>query len=155
MNKIVNTTNHDLKIYTYSYHALRTFENVMKNVLKLLDSTMNVKDVVGYGIFLMPCKYFETDYTDFTGEVPGDLKNGTFYDRETFVMNLIDEILNDKIQKPDWMLYAEDQSDSCGNVQSTFIFTAAKIPQFKELIDSLTDFLYKSLNIKVSNCQNC
>lgn len=155
MSEIVNTTNHNLSIYTYSYNALHNFENVMENVLKLLDSTMKVQDVVGYGLFLMPCEYFQTDYTDFTGEVPGDLKNGTYQDRETYVMNLITEILNNNVQKPEWMLYAEDQDDACGNAKPTFMITLPKIVQFQDLINSLGTFLYQSINIKVINNQNC
>ena len=143
----------DLKafhLYSYSSPSLNYFKKVIEDVLELMGKEEKVEDVVAYGLFLKPCEYFKQDYAEFGWDkIPGDLVNGSYMDKEAYVLKFIENLLLNNEEKPEWMLYAEDHPDAFGIEKPNYLIAVPRDIEYKKLIQDLLQFLYFSVKTNV------
>src|SRR5208283_2577873 len=135
-------TNSSTVIFTYSEGALQSVKNLLNEMIK----TFNIKDsneklltadeLFYFGVFLSDDR---DDYINYWRENvaginededdPKDMPN---------IEQLIDDILTGKIEKPDWMINAEEAKTHCDYFRGdTYLFIKEKDEKYTELGNSL------------------
>ena len=153
-----NTDNCKINIAIDSYRSIEALVDMINEMLSVFGITdMIIEDMFHYGVF---CKA-ET-YAGFQGwesainsgiEVPTELYGGcnSFDSKVSYVNQLISDILENGKDKPDWMIYVEENEKCNGLMPSTFLVLLPVEEYFGDMCRKIIDFLY-STKIIASTC---
>lgn len=138
--------------FIYSSESVEAIKRLFTELRGVFGYTLipEFDDMFYYGVFCKP-----QTYSNFVGwekaqgegvEVPEILTAlcPTPSEREDFVKRIINEIIRDEIEKPEWMRYVEEETVcSCYDAApSTFLILIPKDEKYRILADRLLDFLY-------------
>jgi len=127
-------TNSSTVIYTYQSGCVDTAKAVIKEVLELEGRVKTVEDLFYFGVF-----YGEDSYSDY---LPEEIDNLDSVARKEKFKSIIADIMQGKIEKPQWMKEAEgNQRESDSFEEDTFLHILPKEEKYKPLIIKLLSFL--------------
>ena len=143
----------------YSSHSIEALEKLIEEFLltfNIHDITIN--DMFWYGVFCNVNAYANFDEWD---AIPPDVEkpeilycNCTPYEkRYAYVESLINDILEGKERKPQWMVEIEMIVKEEGFAPSTFLYIKEKDKEYEKLGKLIIDFLY-SPNL-INTLKNC
>lgn len=143
----------------YSQPALRKVKVLINTFLfNFKIYNLDADDMFYFGIFCAPQTYANYKWdliydknNDF--DIPHELyaSCSTPESRLDFVNTTIIEVLTNKIVKPDWMKFIENES-SCGvcfNQPSNFLRIEPKKEEYRTIAKALIDFLYSPNRTKI------
>jgi hypothetical protein len=124
-------TNSSTTIYTYSADSIVACEEMIDEVFLSLGIDKKCKDV-----FIITSLASEDEYENYLGineiKIKGKLKN------------IIKNVISGKIEKPQWMIDAEQYENGSGFTPNTELHIVAKDPTFKKLAEKIVKFLYST-----------
>lgn len=135
--------------FIYSSPCIEALENLVEEMSLLFDLTLKISDMFYYGVFCAEDTYANYKHWDEAPErldVPYELINpcSTANDRANYVYQVIQDVMKNGADKPDWMIYVE-MEETCNEYEqapSTFLYIEAKDSKYKALAEKLLDFLY-------------
>lgn len=137
-------------IFTYSSGTLSSVKILINEMFDLFSNPLRADDIFYFGIFCAYITYANFDWETYNTnniEVPDILMSDMTptSDKMEYVENIINQVLTEKIEKPEWMVKVE-QEYSCFNCQSpsTFLTVKAKDERWEAYGHLLTDFLYST-----------
>lgn len=141
--------------FIYSSSSVEPFRKLVNTILDLKgEHVMRVDDIFDYGVFCTTgtytfYKWDEEDGYDF--DIPEVLLSECtpIKEKEYFVNSLIAEIMEGTKEKPEWMIYIEEEK-SCNKFDdepSNFLRVKTKYVEYMELADVLLEFLYSPTKI--------
>lgn len=137
-----------MMVFTYSSGCISSFKELVQEIFDIFSYPCTTDDAFYYGVFCVNTTYafFEWDkFNTGTLEIPMILSADTSYlsEKINYVNNIIEQVLIGNIEKPEWMIYVE-QEFSCYdcNSPSTFLYVKEKDEKYKKLGDLLIKFLY-------------
>lgn len=129
---------------SYSVEVLRDLVTCMSVAFGLGGRTID--DLFCYGVFCRDETYanFSSWPEDPDFDIPCEITDfcSSESSRVAYVHELIDDIMCGDAEKPEWMLYVEEESEECGAAPSTFLRLNAREGRYQCLADLLVDFLY-------------
>ena len=155
-------TNSSITIFTYSEGSIDACKELINEIFKTFGVDKKCDDVFILTLlaedFEIYYEYFEDDDDDDEDE---DDKNGSEEDekglisedelqqlnvdkREEYIESLIEDIYNGKVEKPKWMLKAEQKTNYYDLSPSTSLYIVSKEPQFEKLAKLIKEFLYST-----------
>lgn len=135
----------------YSSEAIEALQKLFEELSNVFGYTVipTLDEMFYYGVFCKTntysnFKYWDNGTIDF--EVPEILTSvcATANDRYNFVETTIQEIIKGEIEKPEWMLYVEEE-ETCNvfdAAPSTFLRLIPKNEKYQDLANKLLEFLY-------------
>ena len=138
-----------------SQPSIEALENLMADFFGTFGMTETIDDLFYYGVFCKPQNYanYQFDITENYGfELPDVIvaECGKESEKIDYVQSIINQILRNEIEKPEWMKWIEMNMvcDEYDQPPSTFLQIIAKEPQYEALAQRLIEFLYSpNLNI--------
>lgn len=159
-------TNSSITIFTYSEGSIDACKELINEIFKTFGVDKKCDDVFILTLlakdFEIYYEYFEDDDDDEEDEDEDeDDKNGSEEDekglisedelkqlnvdkREEYIKSLIENIYNGKVEKPEWMLKAEQKTNYYDLSPSTSLYIVSKEPQFEKLAKLIKEFLYST-----------
>lgn len=142
--------------FIYSSPSIEALEVLMDEILLVFGVNLNINDIFYYNVFCREETYANYQYWDEAPEslsVPFELYNpcSTQSERIEYVRTVIKDIVINKIDKPEWMIYVE-MEEKCSDYElppSTFLYIIPKEEKYQQLADKLMDFLYSPNLINV------
>ena len=137
----------------YSSKSFSELENLIKSISDTFKLNISASEMFNYGVFCDSRVYANFDLWDvipYDVEIPNILKESTnIAQKLEYVKSIISNILQGKINKPEWMYYVESDGQNIeGNLQpSTFLYIEPKDSKYIDLANSLKNFLYSTNNI--------
>lgn len=122
-------TNSSTVIFTYSQGSIKAVKELVNEMLKLFNENVTFDDIFYVNIFLNDKYMYEEDEN-----CPID----------TDIDLLLDDILTEKIEKPEWMINIENTQDGFGYEYSNSLYLKAKDEKYKELAEKLIKYLYST-----------
>lgn len=115
--------------------------------------TLDFDNMFYYGIFCSASTYANYDWVELDREainfeIPFNLTSScsTSDERINYVETIIEDVMLNKIEKPEWMLFIENETscgDNCCEVKpSNFLRLYPKKEEYKGIGESLIEFLY-------------
>lgn len=141
--------------FIYSSSSVEPFEKLVNTILDLKgEHVLRVNDIFDYGVFCTTGTYTfypwcrEGEY-DF--EIPEVLTSECtpIKEKEYFVNSVIEEVMEGKREKPEWMLYVEEEK-SCNlfdDEPSNFLRIKTNYLEYMDLAEDLIAFLYSPSKI--------
>ena len=135
-------------IYTYSSPTIELFKQTIQEILDLFETGLKTNDIFEYNVFCAIQTYANFDWAEFnTGdmEIPENISADTsvYSERMEYVEYIIDKILSKEIEKPEWMIFIEQELFCPGeNSPSTFLYVKAKDEKYKKLGELIVNLLY-------------
>ena len=122
--------------------------NEMLSVFGITD--IIIEDMFHYGVFCKAETY--AGFRDWESainsgiEVPTELYGGcnSFDSKVSYVNQLISDILENGNDKPDWMIYVEENEKCNGLMPSTFLVLFPVEEYFGDFGEKIIDFLYST-----------
>ncbi|MCD8206303.1 MAG: hypothetical protein LUD72_00030 [Bacteroidales bacterium] len=134
----------------YSSPCVEALENLFACLTRdFFCEPLELSDVFYYGVFCKPETYANyarlvniPSHVEFPSELTSECS--TPAERLEYVKQVLGDILRKEIEKPEWMLYVEEDvyGDLCVVQPSTFLYLEPKNVQYQELGELLIDFLY-------------
>lgn len=146
-----NTDNCKINIAVDSYRSVEALIDMINEMLSVFGITnMVIEDMFHYGVFCKAETY--AGFQDWESainsgiEVPTELYGGcnSFDSKVSYVNQLISDILENGNDKPDWMIYVEENEKCNGLMPSTFLVLQPVEEYFDELGNKIIDFLYST-----------
>ena len=153
-------TNSSITIFTYSEGSIDACKELINEIFKTFGVDKKCDDVF---ILTLLAEDFEIYYEYFEDDDDEDEddKNGSEEDekglisedelqqlnvdkREKYIESLIEDIYNGKVEKPKWMLKAEQKTNYYDLSPSTSLYIVSKEPQFEKLAKLIKEFLYST-----------
>ena len=156
-----NTDNCKINIAIDSYRSIEALVDMINEMLSVFGITdMVIEDMFHYGVFCKAETYagfqdWESAINSGT-EVPTELYGGcnSFDSKVSYVNQLISDILENGNDKPDWMIYVEENEKCNGLMPSTFLVLQPVEEYFDDLGKKIIDFLY-STEMHATTVINC
>jgi hypothetical protein len=120
-------TNSSTTIYTYSRGSVDAFKNVVNEMLSLFGQNKTCDDVFS---IVVACELYE--YIKW--------KRG----EEEEIKKTWEDVINSRIEKPEWFSTVENNSDAYGFYPDTYIYIVAKSPEYERIGKLLREFLYST-----------
>lgn len=152
-------TNSSITIFTYSEGSIDACKELINEIFKTFGVDKKCDDVFILTLlaedFEIYYEYFENEYDD-EGEEDGgeedekglisedELQQLNVDKREKYIESLIEDIYNGKVEKPKWMLKAEQKTNYYDLSPSTSLYIVSKEPQFEKLAKLIKEFLYST-----------
>lgn len=131
-------TNSSTVIYTYSEGSLPALKELVNEMLKTFDRTEKFDDIFYAGVFLENDEIY-IDAFEESEEV---------YSYENvdlnYLIKLKEYILMGELEKPKWMIEAEESESYDGYKRETNLEIIPKSEKYKELADLLINYLYST-----------
>ena len=154
-------TNSSITIFTYSEGSIDACKELINEIFKTFGVGEKCDDVFILTLlaedFEIYYEYFENDDDDDDeGEEDGgeedekgfisedELQQLNVDKREKYIESLIEDIYNGKVEKPKWMLKAEQKTNYYDLSPSTSLYIVSKEPQFEKLAKLIKEFLYST-----------
>jgi hypothetical protein len=154
-------TNSSITIFTYSEGSIDACKELINEIFKTFGVDKKCDDVFILTLlaedFEIYYEYFENDDDDDDeGEEDGgeedekglisedELQQLNVDKREKYIESLIEDIYNGKVEKPKWMLKAEQKTNYYDLSPSTSLYIVSKEPQFEKLAKLIKEFLYST-----------
>lgn len=146
-----NTDNCKINIAVDSYRSVEALIDMINEMLSVFGITdMVIEDMFHYGVFCKAETY--AGFQDWESainsgiEVPTELYGGcnSFDSKVSYVNQLISDILENGNDKPDWMIYVEENEKCNGLMPSTFLVLQPVEEYFDDLGKKIIDFLYST-----------
>lgn len=122
-------TNSSTVIFTYSEESLDAVKDLVNEMLKVFGKTETFNDIFYAEVFAGD-EYIYTDSENYSKEI--DLGQ------------LMDDILSEKIEKPQWMKDVESDTSVYDYTPSTSLYLKAKDEKYSELANQLLKYLYST-----------
>lgn len=135
----------------YSQPSIDTLKEMVNEFIELFSNkNLTIDDLFYYGVFCADITYanYEWSYLIVNSkfEIPEILYApcATEEERLDFVMRTIKEVMKGEIEKPEWMVYIEMETDCDGyeHQPSNFLRLIPKEEKYKELGEKIISFLY-------------
>ena len=152
-------TNSSITIFTYSEGSIDACKELINEIFKTFGVDKKCDDVFILTLlaedFEIYYEYFENEDDD-EGEEDGgeedekglisedELQQLNVDKREKYIESLIEDIYNGKVEKPKWMLKAEQKTNYYDLSPSTSLYIVSKEPQFEKLAKLIKEFLYST-----------
>ena len=152
-------TNSSITIFTYSEGSIDACKELINEIFKTFGVDKKCDDVFILTLlaedFEIYYEYFENEDDD-EGEEDGgeedekglisedELQQLNVDKREEYIESLIEDIYNGKVEKPKWMLKAEQKTNYYDLSPSTSLYIVSKEPQFEKLAKLIKEFLYST-----------
>ena len=137
-------TNSSTTIFTYSEGSVEPLKELVNEILKLSGKTETFDDIFNVEVFFDDIYiYSESDYErdNFKSD---DEYQQYLIDIED-INKTIDRIVKGEITKPKWMInYEESEGDYNDYRRTTSLYLYTKDPQYEELCNKITSFLYST-----------
>lgn len=134
--------------FIYSSPSIEALEKLISSFLSTFNIPKKIDEMFEYGVFCKPETYANYDLWDEAQNVcpPVNLTSECQKpsDRLNYVNMIIQQVIKGEIEKPDWMLYVEE-NESCNefdDAPSTFLTIIPKSEEYKDLAEKLIEFLY-------------
>ena len=128
-------TNSSTVIYTYQ-NSVDEAKELVQEVLKLSGVTDKTsEDIFFYGVFCENDTYLEFD----SEEIPEF--EGSYEEKRKWLDDLIVSILKGEIERPSWMISAENESYFGGWVPSSYLYLMPKEEKYRELGEKIKRLL--------------
>lgn len=135
--------------FIYSSPCVEALKALIEELSLLFDPTLSIDDMFYYGVFCKEETYANYQHWDEAPEkleIPYELTNicSTPDDRANYVYQVIEDVMMNGADKPDWMIYVE-MEETCNEYEqapSTFLYLIAKDAKYQVLAEKLIDFLY-------------
>lgn len=159
-------TNSSITIFTYSEGSIDACKDLINEIFKTFGVDKKCDDVFILTLLAQNLytyyEYFEDDEedeeeneedeneeseesVDDKGLISEDeLKQLNVDKREKYIKSLIEDIYNGKVEKPEWMLKAEEKTNYNDLTPSTSLYIVSKEPQFEKLAKLIKEFLYST-----------
>lgn len=146
-----NTDNCKINIAIDSYRSVEALIDMINEMLSVFGITdMVIEDMFRYGVFCKAETY--AGFQDWESainvgiEVPTELYGGcnSFDGKFAYVGQVISDILENGKNKPDWMIYVEENEKCNGLMPSTFLLLSPVEEYFSDLGEKILDFLYSA-----------
>lgn len=146
-----NTDNCKINIAVDSYRSVEALIGMINEMLSVFGiRNMIIEDMFNYGVFCKAETY--AGFQDWESainsgiEVPTELYGGcnSFDSKVSYVNQLISDILENGNDKPDWMVYVEENEKCNGLMPSTFLVLQPVEEYFDDLGKKIIDFLYST-----------
>lgn len=133
----------------YSSASKEALENLINETILLFNSQLSIDDMFYYGVFCKNETYANFKHWDEAPVdliIPTQLTNAcsSSKDRITYVKEVIHNILQGSIEKPEWMLYVEMEEfvSEYNLAPSTFLYIYPKEEKYRRFGEKLIEFLY-------------
>lgn len=110
---------------------------------------LDANDMFYFGVFCAPETYANYPWYIFQNasnfEIPEELSApcSNSESRIEYVKVIMNDIIKNKLPKPEWMLFIENITDSfCGVQSSNFLYLLPKKEEYKNIGEQLIEFLY-------------
>lgn len=146
-----NTDNCKINIAIDSYRSIEALIDMINEMLSVFGITnMVIEDMFHYGVFCKAETY--AGFQDWESainagiEVPTELYGGcnSFDGKVAYINQVISDILENGKDKPDWMIYVEENEKCNGLMPSTFLILIPTEDYYDELGQSIINFLYST-----------
>lgn len=146
-----NTDNCKINIAIDSYRSIEALIDMINEMLSVFGITdMVIEDMFHYGVFCKAETY--AGFQDWESainagiEVPTELYGGcnSFDGKVAYINQVISDILENGKDKPDWMIYVEENEKCNGLMPSTFLVLQPVEEYFDKLGNKIIDFLYST-----------
>lgn len=136
--------------FIYSSSSVEPFKDLVNTMLKTFDEhVLTVDDIFYYGVFCNDGVYATFDWSNpdcYDFEIPDILTDTCvkMSDKVSFVKTMIERIMWGEMEKPEWMIYIEQELsvNKFEQSPSTFLFVSSKDSRFTVLGEKLIEFLY-------------
>lgn len=141
-------TNSSTVIFTYSEGSLPTLKQLVNEMLKSFDKIETFDDIFYAEVFLEDCyKYFETEKA-IVEELEEDGKSIfdelSWTEQASLLENIKLQVLKGEIEKPEWMVQAENSYNYDDYRPDTILEILPKYDKYEALAKRLTNFLYST-----------
>ncbi len=123
-------TNSSTVIYTYYDDVQQPLKEMLNEILKVLEVDKTVDDIFHINIFLDDIEMYDLKIFD-------KYKN----DEKIDIEQVIDDVIHERIEKPDWMIEAEGGSTWDDNKYSNSLYIVPKEEKYKDLSKKILKFL--------------
>lgn len=150
-------TNSSITIFTYSEGSIDACKDLINEIFKTFGVDKKCDDVFILTLLAQDLytyyEYFNDEDEDEENEESVDdkdliseneLKQLNVDKREEYIKSLIENIYNGKVEKPEWMLKAEQKTNYYDLSPSTSLYIVSKEPQFEKLAKLIKEFLYST-----------
>jgi hypothetical protein len=139
-------TNSSTTIYTYSDESDAACIEMIDEILKSLGSDKTCKDM--FRVSVNVDRYVIVDYFNSLEEDDKNLPDGWVdFNRDqkyNFVLNMLDDIANGKINKPEILKRIENEQNYDGMYPQTYLTIVALKPEYAEAAVKIKKFLYST-----------
>jgi hypothetical protein len=143
-------TNSSTTIYTHSDRSPKTMVDMIDGIFRVFGIDKKCDDVFDLSVELRDAEDISERVIDYLCDEPSTVPED-FYDQDVDedLLNKLDNLYNDiyenDTKKPDWLVAAEKAIiDNMDYVPSTVLQITAKQPEYEELCDLITSFLYST-----------
>lgn len=137
-------TNSSTVIFTYSEGSLPALKQLVNEMLKSFDKTETFDDIFYAQVFLEnPDHYFDVELDLNNGE-ESIFEKLSWKERENLIEEIKLQVLKGEIEKPEWMVKAEDGYDYDGYRLDSILEILPKSDKYEVLARRLTNFLYST-----------
>lgn len=134
----------------YSSASIETAKDLINEFINVFEvRNLTADDMFYFGVFCDSTVYAnfrEWDSAPRTLVIPPILENicSTERERIEFVEDIIDKIMRGEMERPEWMMYVEENAvcDDYEQMPSTFLRLIAKHEDYEKLGEKLLAFLY-------------
>ena len=146
-----NIDNCKINIAVGSYRSVEALVNMLNEMLSVFGITdMVIEDMFHYGVFCKAETY--AGFQDWESainsgiEVPTELYGGcnSFDGKVTYINQVISDILENGTEKPEWMIYVEENEKCNGLMPSTFLTLLPVEEYFDDLGKKILEFMYST-----------
>lgn len=134
-------TNSSTVIFTYQ-NSIDQVKDLVNEVLKLSGSNETPDDIFYYGVFCSTEIYteYEDDYCE--EETYDEVKKLGWKEKKSYIKNIIEQILVGKIEKPQWMINAENNDDDgCSWAPDSYLHIIPKDEKYNDLAKKIKALL--------------
>lgn len=127
-------TNSSTTIFSWYDGSVEACRSLIDEILVTFDINRSVDDMFYINVFL------DEFYRSSDGSEDEDtaIPDMTFKEQEELKL----KILREEIEKPTWMIKAEERAKEWDNYQSIMFYIEAKEPRYQEIANRLQEFLH-------------
>ena len=138
-------TNSSTEIYTWQNNSVKPCKEMLQEFLTAFEIDKTFDDLFYVNGF---CDIYT--YKEYLSEHEGDTLDDTDLSTEE-VEAIIEDVLQGKIQRPDWIIAAEESTNWNNFPPQSYITIKAKDPKYDVLTQKIEKFLSSPENVAVYN----
>ena len=131
-------TNSSTTTYTYSDESPAACIEMINEIFKTLGINKKCEDIFLITVLADDCVYEKWNH---------DKDEDEDEDEDEDIEKLLEDIKAGRVQKPSWMIKAEEQEDEYEYRPDTQMYISVKDPQFEKLAELVLKFLYSTETI--------
>jgi len=136
-------TNSSTVIYTWHDDCVQPVKEMITEFLKVFDIDKKVEDLFYVGVFLEDT--FMYDEVQEMMDDPIELST-------EIIEDTMKKVISGEIERPNWMVQADNYENYNGMTYSTAIYIEAKDPKYKALGDKIKKIIYA---VEAEECPDC